>query len=410
MMRWTRFAGVGLMGFSVQLVTLHLLMMVTGIPYPLAVLIAVEAAILHNFAWHEGWTWRDRRHLLRTTRTVRWLRFNAASGAVSLAGNALLTIVLVEAFGVPVLPANVAAIAALTAINYLLADRFAFAAVEAPVRSSSAGALRARRVAQRRGTAAAACALALIVTGAPAQASEPTAATLRAWEQYVARVEARRARERVDEARFLAAEFDTPPGELERRVRGGEVIIADIAGGPEAAGDGTISHWRGLSFVPGVTLDEMLDTAAVRGPRVKFPREDVLAHRVIARRGNIVDLYLKLQRKAIVTAAYNTEHRITVERLDAARGESRSIATRIAELRDPGTPQERERPEGADRGFLWRLNSYWRYRAVDGGVIVELESLTLSRNVPWAVRAIASPVISRIARESMARSLAALRL
>lgn len=62
-----------------------------------------------------------------------------------------------------------------------------------------------------------------------------------------------------------------------------------------------------------------------------------------------------------------------------------------------------------DRGFLKRLHSYWRYQAVPGGVIVELESLTLSRSLPWALRPVARPVANRIARDSMTRTLASVR-
>jgi hypothetical protein len=58
---------------------------------------------------------------------------------------------------------------------------------------------------------------------------------------------------------------------------------------------------------------------------------------------------------------------------------------------------------------MWRLHSYWRYEAVDGGVIVQLDSVTLSRDIPWAIRVMASPIIERIARESMNRTLAAVR-
>ena len=76
---------------------------------------------------------------------------------------------------------------------------------------------------------------------------------------------------------------------------------------------------------------------------------------------------------------------------------SRSVATRIAEV------------GGGDRGFLWRLNSYWAYRQVPDGVVVELESVSLSRSVPGVLKPVAGPIISRIARESMVRTLVALR-
>jgi hypothetical protein len=74
-----------------------------------------------------------------------------------------------------------------------------------------------------------------------------------------------------------------------------------------------------------------------------------------------------------------------------------SVATRIEEV------------GGSDHGFLWRLRSYWRYETLDDGVRVELESLTLSRDVPSMVRPIAAPILAHIARESMCRTLEALR-
>ena len=110
-----------------------------------------------------------------------------------------------------------------------------------------------------------------------------------------------------------------------------------------------------------------------------------------------------------MTAAYNTEHQIDFDKVSETRAVSRSISTRIAELRDVGTAREQEVSAGEDRGFMWRLCSYWRYDAVPGGVVLRLESLTLSRDVPWAVSPIASPLINRIARESMVRTLTSLR-
>jgi hypothetical protein len=120
-------------------------------------------------------------------------------------------------------------------------------------------------------------------------------------------------------------------------------------------------------------------------------------------------VFLKLQRRKFVTATYHTEHAVTFHRYDDAHGETRSVATRIAELADAGTPGERERPAGDDRGFLWRLNAYWRYEAAPGGVFAECESVTLSRPVPAVVRPAIAPLIERTARESMARTLLAFR-
>jgi len=74
-----------------------------------------------------------------------------------------------------------------------------------------------------------------------------------------------------------------------------------------------------------------------------------------------------------------------------------------------GTPREREKAPGDDNGFLWRLNAYWRYEQMGSGVMVEVESLTLSRNVPFLLAPIAKPIISRIARETLERTLSSVR-
>src|SRR4029450_8202183 len=77
---------------------------------------------------------------------------------------------------------------------------------------------------------------------------------------------------------------------------------------------------------------------------------------------------------------------------------SRSVATKIVET------------GGSDRGFLWRLNSYWRYRQVGNDVQIDVLSLSLSRDIPWVVRPIAGPIINRIGRESLHLTLETVRL
>jgi putative flippase GtrA len=386
-----RFAGVGVMGFGVQLGVLHVLTAYLRLEYALAVVLAVEAAILHNFVWHQGWTWRDRLAASsrvnggteaappgRSASLGLLLRFNAASGPVSLLGNVLLTALFVELVGAPVIIANVLAVIALTVANFLLADRLVFAAAPVAI------------------LAAVLCAGSASTADAAGLKSE----TVAAWNEYVARVEARRAGETMDDQQFRA-------GDRARLARG-LVMVENVAGrGVEVAG-GTISHWRGAVFVRGVALDELLEGAAFRGSRVRHP-DDVIAARVLSRAGDSLRVFLKLQRQAIVTVAYNTEHHVTFERHRPTSASSRSVATRIAELGEVGTPREHEKPAGADRGFMWRLHSYWRYLAVPGGVIVEVESLTLSRDLPWALRQIAGPIIDRIARDSITRTLAVLR-
>ena len=58
---------------------------------------------------------------------------------------------------------------------------------------------------------------------------------------------------------------------------------------------------------------------------------------------------------------------------------------------------------------MWRLNAYWRYVPVEGGVLVECESLALSRSVPvGGLRSVAAPIIDQVSRESLENTLGAL--
>ena len=147
MSRASRFVWVGAGGFVVQALSLHALA-AGGLPYPVATALAVEAAILHNFLWHERWTWADRvasagvpvRRSLGEggkacsheqgcshERLARLLRFNGSTAVISIAGNVALMGLFVGGFRLPLLPANLLAALALSVLNYLSADRLVFA-------------------------------------------------------------------------------------------------------------------------------------------------------------------------------------------------------------------------------------------------------------------------------------------
>jgi putative flippase GtrA len=122
--RFWRFNGVGAMGFVVQVVALALLLRF-GLHYLAATVLAVELTVLHNFAWHERWTWRDR-PAAAGGRAGRLWRFHAANGLVSLAGNVLLMRLLVGLLGMPPVPANLLSVLACAVVNFTASDRFVF--------------------------------------------------------------------------------------------------------------------------------------------------------------------------------------------------------------------------------------------------------------------------------------------
>lgn len=115
---------MGVLGFAIQLGVLALLLRL-GAHYLLATAIAVELAILHNFTWHERWTWRDR-PADASGRARRLWRFHAANGLISLAGNLLLMRILVGLCEIPPVGANLVAVVACGLVNYAASDRFVF--------------------------------------------------------------------------------------------------------------------------------------------------------------------------------------------------------------------------------------------------------------------------------------------
>ena len=124
-----RFSAVGAIGIAVQLGVLALLRR-AGMDYLLATVLAVEAAILHNFVWHERYTWRDRVVGSAWETFARLVRFHLTNGAVSLVGNALAMRWLVGEMHLPVMPANLIAITACWLLNFVLSDRVVFTRCE----------------------------------------------------------------------------------------------------------------------------------------------------------------------------------------------------------------------------------------------------------------------------------------
>ena len=178
------------------------------------------------------------------------------------------------------------------------------------------------------------------------------------------------------------------------------------AGGKEL--DGALLHdWRGTAFAPGATGADfqrlMRDYASY--PRIFSPQ--VVQARVLAQQGNHLEVTMRVKQKHILTVVMDTAYDITFARPDAQRGYSLSRSTRVTEIDAPGTPRERALGPNEEHGFLWSMNTYWSYEERDGGLYMQIESITLTRSVPaglgWAI----DPFIESIPRESLEFTLRA---
>ncbi len=375
------FAVVSALGFAVQVALVDLF--VTRLAWPLAVATAaaVEAAVIHNWVWHERWTWRGR--ATSEGRLRRFIAFHATNGATSIVGTVVFAGILARTTDLPLLWRSALAVALTGGFNFIAADRLVF---RAPTPSLPAA------PPPRTTVVAALAILAALASASPVGAAGPPHDTLAAWHAVVARTEADIASRRTDAVTARQAVAD--PGDIEVS----ELPVSDMPGA-------TLQHWRGSVLVPRVRLDAVLHALEQTPPR----QSDVPASRILWRDGHRLGLYLRIVRRTLMTVTYDTEHEVVFRRLTPRAAVCRSVMTSAREVRAAGTPDERVSAPDEDRGFLWRLNVYWWYFETPDGVVVVMESLTLGRETPRLLRAVAAPLVRRIARESVRSALEGVR-
>jgi hypothetical protein len=253
----------------------------------------------------------------------------------------------------------------------------------------------------RRMSALAGCLCIVCIAGAYAAELKPE--TVAAFDRYVRGTEARLDVRLRPGAKFLWVD-DAP--ESARQVRAGQILVENRSreDGTPVSG-GLIHDWIGAVFIPGVTLDALLARVQDYNHHQEIYQPEVLASRLVSRNGGDFKIYLRLMKKKVITVVLDTDHDVHYVRLDAARCYSRSYTTRITEVEHPGARDERALPPGEDQGFLWRLDSYWRFEERDGGVYVECEAVSLTRTAPAGLGWLIGPFIRTLPRESLGNTL-----
>ena len=266
----------------------------------------------------------------------------------------------------------------------------------------------------RIATIAILAALAATLAAHIASAQKPE--TLAAFDAYVRQAEAQIRKEQATRDSFLAIQ-SSPAGatEIEARLRHGEVLIdsrttaTEISSGPIELPGGLLHHWRGLAFIPDATIDDLFAVLQDYDHSNRYYAPEVVTSRLISRNGDDFRVAMRLRKHYVVTVVLDTEYEIHYGQLDAAHRYSLSRSTRIAEIAYPGEPGERPLPAAHDHGFLWRLNSYWRFVQAPDGVFLQCEAISLTRDVPTGLNWLIGPYIKNIPRESLLFTLNATR-
>jgi hypothetical protein len=247
-----------------------------------------------------------------------------------------------------------------------------------------------------------------------ASAADLKKKTTDAFNKYVAVTEARMAGEVKLGGKFLYLDHPAPnPSEEMRdaynRLKRGEILVerqeTTLDGKDVEVPDGMVHHWVGLVFIPGANLRQTLAVVQDYDHRAELYKPEVIAAHTISHEGDDYKIFMRLYQKRFTTVAFNTEYAIHWGRVDEKRLYSNSISTRVAEVEDAGKPDGPELPVGHGHGYLWRLNTYWRFEEKDGGVFVQCEVLSLTRDIPFGLAWLIKPLVTKIPKQSLDRAL-----
>jgi hypothetical protein len=234
-----------------------------------------------------------------------------------------------------------------------------------------------------------------LTSGYAAWAIQPSSAALAGFNSYIAKVEARLAREHSSASTFLARE-DTS------RLRRGDPVIEELTpAGGEALPGALLHDWRGTAFVSGATAADFERVMEDFDAYPHYYAPQVVSARVLGRDGDHFQVLMRVRQQHVITVVMDTTYDVTFARLDAEHGYSISRSTRVDEIASPGARSEHALSAGDNHGFLWRMNTYWSYEERDGGLLIQIESVTLTRSIPLGLGWAVGPFIESVPRDSL---------
>jgi hypothetical protein len=236
------------------------------------------------------------------------------------------------------------------------------------------------------------------------------------FQRYVRLTDARVQGEVASAAGFLWPDF--LPAEKKQaayaRLRNGEVVIEALEilenGKKIEDADSLIHHWVGMVFIPGAQRDAVLAVIQAYDRHAEIYKPDVMRSKILEHNGSSFRTQVRFFKKKVLTAVVDTDHEIRYFPLDTGpsgsaqglrRVHSRTWTTRVQQVQNHDKKNEKLLPPGDDDGYLWQLYTWWRFEERDGGVYVQCESVTLTRDVPAGLGWLVGPFVKSIPRDSI---------
>lgn len=245
-----------------------------------------------------------------------------------------------------------------------------------------------------------------LVPPANASAAELKKDTLAAFERYAGIRQSQIDEELRGENPFLRVDAlpEARRQDAYATLKLGEVFIERrkiLEGGKEIeCPDGLIHHWIGTVFIPGATLERTVAFVQDYDHHATNYAPEVLTSKTLERDGDHFKIQMRFIKKKVITVVVDTWQDVQYVPLSPTRVYSRAITTRIQEVEHAGKPEEHLKPPGKDGGFLWNLYTYWRFEERDGGVYIQCEAVSLTRDVPFLL-AWLKPFITGVPKESL---------
>ena len=195
----------------------------------------------------------------------------------------------------------------------------------------------------------------------------------------------------------------------EQQLRNGELVVERLetldSGKPIATPGGIVHHWIGTVFVPGATLAQTLSFMQDYDHKVDYFKPDIVRSKILRHDGDDYFVLLRFYKKKIITTVIDTDQEVHYHLVDGTHAYSRSRTTRVQEVENAGKSGETLEAGGHDRGFLWRMNTYWRFEEKDGGTYVECQAISLTRDIPTGLGWMVGSFVSSVPRETLTFTL-----
>jgi hypothetical protein len=245
----------------------------------------------------------------------------------------------------------------------------------------------------------------------PANAADLQPQTAQAYDRYIQLTTAQVTAELAQSGLYLWVERLPPERRAadEAQLRNGQLVIERLdtldSGKTIPVPSGIIHHWIGTVFVPGATLAQTLSFMQDYDHKTEYFKPDIVRSKILRHDGDDYFVLLRFYNKKIITTVIDTDQEVHYHVLDSTRAYSRSRTTRVQEVENAGKSDEKLEAEGHDRGFMWRMNTFWRFEEKDGGTYVECQAISLTRDIPTGLGWMVGSFVTSVPRESLTFTL-----